>query len=75
MKCLVTDGVAFQERGDVDDWKGGNDAVSRVEGVVDAWILGSKYPCLKARDVHSRKARWVLECEEQVTLVMVPNEG
>ena len=75
MKCLVADGVAFQEMTCPDDWRGGDDAVSKVETVVDAWVLESKYPCSKARDRLSRKARWVLECEEQVTILMLPGEG
>ena len=76
MKCLVADGVAFQERKlpVADDLKDGEDAVLRAEAVVDAWVLSNKYECSKSRDRHSRKACWVLDCDEQVTILMRPEE-
>lgn len=76
-KRLITEGVAFQERSvaAAGSWRGEEDAVSRLEGAVDAWVLENKYPCSKSRDKHSRKARWTLECEEPVTILMMPVEG
>jgi hypothetical protein len=73
VKKLIDDGVAFEERGMYDEWNG-EDAVSRLENVVDAWVLANRYDCSKSKDRHSRKARWVLECEEQVTILMMPGE-
>lgn len=77
MKRLIAAGVAFQEPSMTvaGGWRGEEDAVSRLEGAVDAWVLENKYPCSKSRDKHSRKARWTLECEEQVTILMMPAEG
>ena len=75
MKRLIADGVAFQERAEPAGWKGGEDAVSRLEGVVDAWIVENDYRCSKLRDRHSRKARWELDCGEPVMILMMPNEG
>jgi hypothetical protein len=74
MKCLVADGAAFQERKlpIAEEDEPGEDAIGRVESVVDAWVLSNKYECAKSRDAHSRKARWVLACEEQVTILMTP---
>ncbi|HWB60430.1 MAG TPA: hypothetical protein VG733_13120 [Chthoniobacteraceae bacterium] len=77
MKCLVSDGVAFEERREApeNDWKGMGDTLVRVEGVVDSWVLANHFRCSKAKDRHSRKALWELECgEERVTILMMPEE-
>lgn len=73
VKKLIDDGVAFEERGMYDGWQD-VDTVSRLEQVVDAWVLANRYGCSKSKDRHSRKARWVLDCEEQVTILMEPAE-
>ena len=75
VKRLIADGVAFEQgslEGVSDGWRKEQDAVSKLEGAVDAWVLASNFRCTKQTDRRSRKARWALECEEPVTILMVP---
>ena len=73
--CLVSDGVAFQQRESSEHWKKGEGPDSRLESVLDGWICTKGYPCAKEKDRHGGKMRWVLQCGERVTILLVPNEG
>ena len=72
MKCLITDGVAFEEKEAASDWKPSGGASTRIESVIDSWIRAEKYPWSKAKDLHSKKVRWVLDCEEKVIILAEP---
>lgn len=72
MKRLIADGVVFEEKGVPQGLKGGEGPLPRIEDLVDGWVLAHHYRCTKAKDKHSGKVWWVLDCEEQVSILMLP---
>ena len=71
-RYLIKDGVVFEEKEASSRWKTKGGADSRLEFVIDSWIHAGSYEWKKAKDKHSKKVRWTLACDEQVTILMRP---
>lgn len=72
MQHLVSDGAVFEDREAASNWKANGGADTRVEAAIDTWIRDRGYKCTKAKDKQSKKVRWILEGEEQVTILAFP---
>lgn len=71
-KYLIKDGVVFEEKESSKPWKVTGGADTRLEFVIDSWIRDSSYEWKKAKDKQSGKLRWILTCDEQVTILVMP---
>jgi len=73
MQHLIKDGVVFEEADSARNWKANGQADTRLESVIDSWIRNGKYESTKAKDKHAKKVRWILNCDEQVTILLQPD--
>jgi len=72
VQYLVKDGVAFEEADAGSNWKANSEADTRLESAIDSWIRLGKYQWTKAKDKHAKKVRWILACDEEVTILLQP---
>ena len=71
-KYLINDGVVFDEKESSKPWKIAGGADTRLDFVIDSWIRESSHEWKKLKDKQSGKLRWILGCDEQVTILVLP---
>ena len=73
LKCLMKNGLAFQQMEESTDARAKGDIIDKMEAVIDAWIIAGQYKSFKSKDKQSRKVKWGLSCEEEIIVFLLPN--
>ncbi|MGB8353413.1 MAG: hypothetical protein WCD79_05970 [Chthoniobacteraceae bacterium] len=72
MQYLIKEGAVFEQADAGSNWKANGEADTLLEATVDSWIRLGKYKYKKSKDRQAKKIRWILACDDEVTILLEP---